>query len=332
MRQVIQNLRNGKLSTIEVPAPMVQPGQLLIQNHRSLISAGTEKTVRNLAKKSLLGKARERPDHLRRVLEKLRQEGLWNTVRQVREKLDEPMPMGYCSAGVVLACGPGVQNYKPGDRIASNGPHAEVVSVAKNLCARIPDRVTSEQAAFTVIGAIAMQGVRLAEVSLGETSLVIGLGLVGQITVALLKAAGATVIGTDPDATKCEMARQMGADVVQTGLRAGDVLNMTNDRGADAVLITASTKSDVPVALAGDAVRKKGRIVAVGAVGLNLPRRAYYFKEVEFVVSCSYGPGRYDPQYEDHGNDYPAAYVRWTQQRNMQAVLDLAAAGRIDFT
>ena len=332
MRQVIQNIRNGKLTTIEVPAPMVQPGQLLIQNHRSLISAGTEKTVRNLAKKSLLGKARERPDHLRRVLEKLRQEGLWNTVRQVREKLDDPMPMGYCSAGVVLACGPDVQNYKPGDRIASNGPHAEVVSVAKNLCARIPDRVTSEQAAFTVIGAIAMQGVRLAQVSLGETSLVIGLGLVGQITVALLKAAGATVIGTDPDATKCELARQMGADVAQTDLRSGDVLNMTNDRGADAVLITASTESDVPVALAGDAVRKKGRIVAVGAVGMNLPRRAYYFKEAEFVVSCSYGPGRYDPQYEDHGNDYPAAYVRWTQQRNMQAVLDLAAAGRIDLT
>jgi predicted dehydrogenase/threonine dehydrogenase-like Zn-dependent dehydrogenase len=332
MRQVIQNISNGNLCTVEVPAPMVQPGQVLIQNHCSLISAGTEKTARDLAKKSLLGKARERPDHLRRVLEKVRQEGLWNTVRQVREKLDDPMPMGYCSAGIVLACGAGVQQFKPGDRVASNGPHAEVVSIPENLCARVSDDVTSEQAAFTVLGAIAMQGVRLSQIALGETALVIGLGLVGQITVALLKAAGATVFGTDLDPGKCELAKQMGADVARTGLPATEVQEMTNDQGADAVLITASTDSDAPVTLAGDAVRKKGRIVAVGAVGMNLPRRAYYFKEAEFVVSCSYGPGRYDPQYEDYGQDYPAAYVRWTEQRNMQAVLDLVANDRVDFS
>ncbi len=332
MRQVIQNIRNGRLCTLETPAPMVQPGHVLIQNHFSLISAGTEKTARDLAKKSLLGKARERPDHVRRVIEKVRQEGLWNTVRQVREKLDDPMPMGYCSAGVVIACGAGVHKIKPGDRVASNGPHAEVVSVAKNLCALVPDRVPLEQAAFTVLGAIAMQGMRLAQISLGETALVVGLGLVGQITVALLKAAGATVIGTDLDAAKCELAMQMGADAARTGLQARDVLAMTGDRGADAVLITASTDSDAPVTLAGDAVRKKGRVVAVGAVGMNLPRRAYYFKEAEFIVSCSYGPGRYDPQYEDYGHDYPPAYVRWTEQRNMQAVLELVASGRLDFT
>ncbi len=330
MQQLVQNIRSGKLRVADVPEPLVRPGHVLIANACSIISAGTEKMVMELAKKSLLGKARERPDHVRRVLQKLRTEGFFNTVRQVLEKLDEPMTMGYSSAGVVLACGAGVQQFKPGDRAASNGPHAGVVCVPKNLCARVPDGVPFDQAAFSVLGAIALQGVRLARLGLGDTAFVIGLGLVGQITAALLRANGCRIIGTDLDPAKCRLAMQMGADRAEVGLGANQVLEFTHGLGADAVLITASTKSDGPVELAGQAVRQKGRVVAVGAVGLNLPRRPYYFKEAEFVVSCSYGPGRYDPEYEERGHDYPAAHVRWTEQRNMQAVLDLMAAGRLN--
>ncbi len=330
MLQIIQNIRNGRLSVDEVPCPIVRPGHVLIANACSLVSAGTEKMTMDLAKKSLLGKARERPDHVRRVLRKFRNEGILRTISQVREKLDEPMTMGYSSAGVVLACGTGVQDFKPGDRAASNGPHAGVVCVPKNLCVAVPDSVVFDQAAFTVLGAIALQGVRLARLGLGDTAFVIGLGLVGQITVALLKAQGCRVFGTDPDSSKCALAAAMGADLAQPQLGAGQVMQLTGDLGADAVLIAASTKSDGPVELAGEAVRQKGRVVAVGAVGLNLPRRPYYFKEAEFMVSCSYGPGRYDPEYEERGHDYPAAHVRWTEQRNMRAVLDLMASGRLD--
>jgi len=311
---------------------MVRPGHVLIANAGSIISAGTEKMVLELAGKSLLGKARERPDHVRRVLEKLRNEGFFSTIRQVLEKLDEPMTMGYASAGVVLACGAGVQSFKPGDRVASNGPHAGVVCVPKNLCAHVADSTPFDQAAFTVLGAIALQGVRLARVGLGDTAFVIGLGLIGQIAVALLRATGCRVLGTDLDEAKCRLAMRMGAEHAEPGCNAGQVMERTRGLGADAVLLTASTKSDGPVALAGEAVRAKGRVIAVGAVGLNLPRRPYYFKEAEFVVSCSYGPGRYDPEYEERGHDYPAAHVRWTEQRNMQAILDLMGTGRLDLS
>jgi predicted dehydrogenase/threonine dehydrogenase-like Zn-dependent dehydrogenase len=241
-----------------------------------------------------------------------------------------PMTMGYSSTGVVLAAGQGVQEFKPGERVASNGPHAEVVSVSKHLCARVPENVPFEHAAFTVLGAIALQGVRLSRVALGETVLVVGLGLVGQITVGLLKSAGCRVIGTDPDRSKCDLALKMGAELARPDLRGPDVENFSGGLGADAVLITASTKSNGPIELAAAAVRKKGRVVLVGVVGLELDRRPFYFKEAEFVVSCSYGPGRYDPEYEERGHDYPAAHVRWTEQRNLQAVLDLMAAGRLD--
>lgn len=332
MQQLIQNVRSGELKVTDVPEPMVRPGHVLIANACSVVSAGTEKMVMELAKKSLLGKARERPDHVRRVLEKLRNEGFFNTIRQVLEKLDEPMTMGYSSAGVVLACGAGVQEFKPGDRVASNGPHAGVVCVPKNLCARVPDNVPFDRAAFTVLGAIALQGVRLARLGLGDTAFVVGLGLIGQITVALLRANGCRVLGTDLDAEKCRLALRMGAEQAGPGWGAGQILEQTRGLGADAVLLTASTKSDGPITLAGEAVRQKGRVVAVGAVGLNLPRRPYYFKEAEFVVSCSYGPGRYDPEYEERGHDYPAAHVRWTEQRNMQAVLDLMGAGQLDLS
>ncbi len=284
----------------------------------------------DLASKSLLGKAKERPDHVRRVLEKVRNEGLFNTVRAVREKLDEPMTMGYSSAGIVLACGSGVEHYKPGDRVASNGGHAEVVSVPANLCAAIPDGVGFDHAAFAVLGAIALQGVRLAQVQLGDTVFVIGLGLVGQLTISLLHAAGCRVIGTDLAADKCELALKMGAAVAKPGLSAAQIEEMTNGAGADAVLITASTKSNGPIELAAGAVRKRGRVVLVGVVGLELDRRPFFFKEAEFVVSCSYGPGRYDPTYEDMGRDYPIAYVRWTEQRNIEAVLQMMGSGRLN--
>jgi predicted dehydrogenase/threonine dehydrogenase-like Zn-dependent dehydrogenase len=332
MRQIIQNIHNGKLSVVEVPDPMVRAAHVLIANVFSVISAGTDKMVIDLARKSLLGKARERPDQVRRVLEKWRNEGFFNTLAQVREKLDEPMTMGYSSSGVVLACGAGVQEFKPGDRVASNGPHAGVVCVPKHLCAHVPDSVPFEHAAFTVLGAIALQGVRLAKLELGDSAFVIGLGLIGQLTVALLKAQGCHVFGTDLDNSKCELALRMGANYASPEMKVEGVMGLTRGLGADAVLITASTKTNEPVELAGETVRKKGRVVAVGAVGLNLPRRPYYFKEAEFIVSCSYGPGRYDPEYEEKGHDYPPAYVHWTEQRNMQAVLELMASGRYDIS
>ncbi|HYE97860.1 MAG TPA: zinc-binding alcohol dehydrogenase, partial [Planctomycetota bacterium] len=330
MLQVTQNLRSGRLEVARLPEPLVRPGHLLIANARSLVSAGTEKTAIELARKTLVGKALERPDHVRRALEKMRQEGLLSTVRQVFDKLDESVGLGYSSSGVVLAAGAGVQGFRPGDRVASNGPHAGVVCVPRNLCAHVPPEVSFEQAAYGVLGAIALQGVRLAKLGLGDTAYLIGLGLVGQITVALLAAQGCRVIGTDPDARKCELARTMGAAVASPDAGSAAVADFTRGLGADAVLVAASTKSDDPIALAAEAVRKKGRVVAVGAVGLNLPRRPFYFKEAEFVVSCSYGPGRYDAEYEERGHDYPAAYVRWTEGRNLQAVLDLMAAGKLD--
>src|SRR6185436_11186677 len=231
--------------------------------------------------------------------------------------------LGYSSSGVVLAAGKGVRGVKPGDRVAANGPHAGVVCVPQHLVAHVPASVPPDQAAYGVLGAIALNAVRLARVGLGDTVFVIGLGLVGQIAVALLRANGCRVLGTDLDAGKCELALKMGAEAARVDLGAGDVMERTRTIGADAVVIAASTPSDGPVQLAAEAVRQKGRVVALGAVGLNLPRRPFYFKEAELVVSCSYGPGRYDPEYEDRSKDYPVAHVRWTEQRNLQAVLDL---------
>ncbi|MBM4001102.1 MAG: zinc-binding dehydrogenase [Planctomycetes bacterium] len=330
MKKVLQNVRDGKLSIANIPAPLVQPGQVLIRNEASLISAGTEKMVVDLAAKSLIGKALERPDRVRQVLQRIRTQGLRATWEQVSGKLSEPIPLGYSSAGVVVACGAGVQHLKPGDRVASNGHHAEWVAVPVHLVASIPDNVPTEQAAFTVVASIAMQGVRLARMGLGETALVIGLGLIGQIAVRLLTLQGVRVIGTDLDRGKCELAVKMGAIAAEPNLTADAVLARTRAIGADAVLITAATKSDGPVNLAAESVRSKGRVVAVGAVGLNLPRQPFYLKEAEFVVSCSYGPGRYDPSYEQRGQDYPIGHVRWTEQRNMQAVLDLMGTGQLD--
>lgn len=330
MHQVVQNVRNGRLNVTQVPEPLVRPGHVLIQNACSVISPGTEKMVIDLASKSLIGKARARPDHVRQIIDKMRTQGIFNTIQQVFEKLNEPIGLGYSSAGYVLACGAGVQHLKPGDRVASNGPHAGVVCISKNLCAQVPENVPFEQAAFAVMGSIALQGVRLAKLGLGDTALVIGLGLVGQITVKLLKAQGCRVVGTDLDPAKCKLAVEMGADRAAPGIGPSEIAQLTRGIGADAVLITAATKSDIPIELAGNCVRSKGRVVVVGAVGLNMPRQPFYLKEAEVVVSCSYGPGRYDAEYEERGHDYPVGHVRWTEQRNMQAVLDLMADGKLD--
>lgn len=313
----------------EIPDPVAAPGQVVVASVASLVSAGTERYVVELARKSLIGKARERPDHVRRVLQKLKSEGLVQTAQQVMAKLDEPMPLGYSSAGIVLECGKGVQGFKPGDRVATTGPHAGVVSVPKNLLAKIPENVTFEQAAYTAVASIGLEGVRLAKATLGERVLVIGLGLIGQICVALLKAQGCRVFGTDVDPRKLELARAFGADAVGTGSPREAIRDFAGPAGVDAVVITAATPSNEPIEFAADVTRPKGRIVLVGVVGLNLPRAPFFMKELEFTVSSSLGPGRMDPTYEDQGHDYPFGHVRWTAQRNMEAILDLVSQGKL---
>ncbi len=284
-------------------------------------------------KANLIDKARQQPDKVRQVLDKVRTDGLAPTLTAVRNKLDQPLALGYCNAGTVLGVGAGVTGFAPGDRVASNGKHAEVVSVPTNLCARIPDSVDDDAAAFTVLSAIALQGIRLVHPTLGETIAVSGLGLIGLVTVQLLKAHGCRVLGLDFDARRLELARQFGAEVVDLSSGADPVAAsaaLTGGQGADAVIITAATKSSEPVHQAALMCRKRGRIVLVGVTGLELSRADFYEKELTFQVSCSYGPGRYDPSYEDKGLDYPIGFVRWTEQRNFEAVLDMLADGRLD--
>lgn len=329
MKQVVQEVRSGATTVREIPAPIAAPGQVVVANVSSLISAGTERYVVELARKSLLGKARERPDHVLRVLQKLKQEGLLMTAQQVMAKLDEPMPLGYSAAGIVLECGRGVQDLKPGDRVAVAAPHAGVISIGKNLCAKVPDGVTFEQAAYAGVGAIGLEGVRLARVSLGERVLVIGLGLIGQMCVAMLKAQGCRVFGTDVDPAKLERARAFGADEVATGSPREAVRAFSDGHGVDAVIITAATKSNEPIEFAADVARVKGRIVLVGVIGLEIPRAPFFLKELEFTVSSSLGAGRGDPLYEERGIDYPIGHARWTAQRNMVAVMDTIAMGKL---
>ncbi|MBI5512266.1 MAG: bi-domain-containing oxidoreductase [Deltaproteobacteria bacterium] len=329
MLQVVQDVRSGRTEVREIPAPVAGAGQVVVATRASLVSAGTERYVVELARKSLLGKARERPDQVRRVLQKVRQEGLVSTLQQVGAKLDEPMPLGYSGAGVVLECGRGVQELKPGDRVAHVGPHAGIVSVGRLQCAKIPDGVAFEQAAYASVASIALEGVRLARVTLGERVVVVGLGLLGQLCVALLKAQGCRVFGTDIDPKKLELARQFGADEVGLGAPREAVRAFSDAAGVDAVVITASTPSNEPIEFAAEACRTRGRIVLVGVVGLNLPRAPFFAKELEFTVSFSLGPGRTDPSYDEKGVDYPIGQVRWTAQRNMAAVLDTIAQGRL---
>ncbi|MBX7073179.1 MAG: bi-domain-containing oxidoreductase [Pirellulales bacterium] len=335
MKQVVQNLRSGELELVDVPAPRASAGHLLIQTRASLISAGTERSVVEFGQANLAAKARQNPERVRQVLERIKTEGLLPTLELVFAKLDEPMPLGYCNAGVVLDVGAGVTDWQIGDRVASNGRHAEIVNKPINLCAKIPVGVTDEQATFAVLGSIGLQGVRLIQPTLGERVAVFGLGLIGLVAVQILAASGAQVLGIDVDPARLELARQFGATPVNVGAGADPVaagMAFSQGHGVDAVLITASAKNDSIVSQAARMSRKRGRIVLVGVVNLELNRADFYEKELSFQVSCSYGPGRYDPAYEDQGIDYPLPFVRWTEQRNMQAILEMVEAGRLDVT
>jgi len=333
VKQLLQDLRTGKVELAEVPCPLVQAGYLLIATERSLISTGTERMLVEFGKAGWIDKARQQPDKVRQVLQKIRTDGVLPTVEAVKAKLDRPLPLGYCNCGKVLDVGEGVTGFAPGDRVVSSGPHAEVVCVPVNLCAKVPDGASDEEAAFTVLSAIALQGIRLASPTLGETFAVVGLGLIGLITAQLLRANGCRVIGIDIDSSREEVARLCGASVFANSSLEDPVaaaMVATNGRGVDGVLITAATKSNEPVSQAAKMCRKRGRIVLVGVSGLDLSRADFYEKELSFQVSCSYGPGRYDPEYEQKGKDYPLGFVRWTEQRNFEAVLDLMVSGRLD--
>lgn len=333
MKQVLQNLSTGVTELADVPCPAVGPGHLLIRTTRSLISAGTERMLVEFGKAGLVDKARQQPDKVRMVVDKIRTDGLFPTLSAVRNKLDQPLPLGYCNVGVVIDAGPGVEHFAVGDRVACNGQHAEIVRVPVNLCARIPDGVTDEAAAFTVLASIALQGIRLAQPTMGEAIVVTGLGLLGQLTLQLLRAHGCRVLGVDLDPGRIALARSFGAETVN--LAAGEdpvaaAERFSRGRGVDAVIITAATRSNEPVHQAALMCRKRGRIVLVGVAGLELSRDDFFKKELTFQVSCSYGPGRYDPSYEEKGQDYPIGYVRWTEQRNFEAVLDMIAEGRLN--
>ena len=333
MKQVLQNLKSGETLLEEVPCPRVARGQILIRTVRSLVSSGTERMLVDFGKANILDKARQQPDKVRMVVDKVKTDGLIPTIEAVKSKLDQPLPMGYCNVGTVIDAGAGVTEFQVGDRVASNGKHAEMVSVPSNLCAKIPASVSDDSAVFTVIGAIALQGIRLIQPTLGEAVVVTGLGLIGLMTVQLLRTNGCRVLGIDMDPTKLALAAEFGADTVH--IRKGEdpvraAMAFSRNRGVDAVVITASTKSSEPVHQAASMSRKRGRIVLVGVTGLELSRADFYEKELSFQVSCSYGPGRYDPVYEEMGQDYPVGFVRWTEQRNFEAVLDMLATGRLD--
>ena len=324
MLQIIQDLKKGDTILEDVPAPLVRKGYVLIKTHRSLVSLGTEKMLVEFGKSNLISKARQQPEKVKQVLDKIKTEGLLPTMEAVFNKLDEPLPLGYCNAGEVIAVGEGVSEFRVGDRVASNGHHAEIVCIAKNLVAKIPENVSYEEASFTVIGSIGLQGIRLVNPTIGETVVVIGLGLIGLITVQLLLANGCNVIGFDFDSRKVEMAKNSGANAfIASNVDVVKIVEeYTGGIGADAVLITASTKSNDVISQAAQMSRKKGRIVLVGVIGLNIQRADFFKKELSFQVSSSYGPGRYDDDYESKGIDYPIAYVRWTEKRNFEAVLN----------
>ena len=335
MKQLLQNLRTGEATVADVPVPVLQPGRILVRTAASLISAGTERALSELGQKSLLGKARERPELIAKVWEKVKSEGISQALEGVRDKLDQSHAVGYSAAGIVIECAADINDFRPGDRVACAGTdyasHAEVISVPRNLCVRLPDELDFEAGSFATVGAIALQGVRLAEPTLGESVVVIGLGLVGQLTVQLLKANGCRVFGVDIDETRNQLAIACGAEAACVPDEAKErVQRWSRGRGADACIIAAATSSNDPIALAGEVSRLKGRVVAVGLVGMNVPRDIYYQRELTLKVSLSYGPGRHDPQYEERGHDYPIAYVRWTEARNMEAFLDLLAAQRLD--
>ena len=333
MKQIIQCLKTGQTILDNLPCPRCKSGHVLIRTTRSLISLGTEKMLVEFGRAGLVQKARQQPEKVKMVLEKVKTDGLIPTIESVRSKLDQPIPLGYCNVGTVIEVGSGISDINVGDRVVSNGPHAEIVCVARNLVCLVPDSVDDEDAAFAVLGAIALQGIRLVNPTLGETIVVSGLGLVGLMTVQLLRANGCRVLGIDFDQEKLQLAKEFGAEVID--LSAGqDPLKISNlysrNRGVDAVIVAAATKSSEPIHQAALMCRKRGRIVLVGVTGLELSRDDFFKKELTFQVSASYGPGRYDPNYEEKGQDYPVGFVRWTEQRNFEAVLDMMASGSLD--
>lgn len=333
MKQIIQDLKSGATLLEEVPAPSVKAGHVLIKTTRSLVSLGTERMLVEFGKASLIDKARQQPDKVKQVLDKIKTEGLQPTLEAVFNKLGQPLPLGYCNVGVVEAVGRGVTEFQVGDRVASNGNHAEYVCVPKNLVAKIPDNVTDEQAAFTVIGSIGLEGIRLLKPELGETIVVIGLGLIGLIVAQLLRANGCRVIGVEFDQAKLDLAAKWG--VIPVNPAKGDdqvkmVEELTGGVGADGVIITASAHDDSIIHNACLMSRKRGRIILVGVIGLNMRRDDFYKKELTFQVSCSYGAGRYDEDYENKGQDYPLAYVRWTEKRNFETILMSIENGGLD--
>lgn len=333
MKQIVQCLKTGITELLEVPCPTVKPGQILTQTTRSLVSIGTEKMLVEFGKGSLVAKAKAQPDKVKQVLEKIKADGLVPTLEAVFLKLGQPLPLGYCNVGRVTAVGSGVTEFKVGDRVASNGAHAEMVCVPKNLCAKIPDGVSDEAAAFTVIGSIGLQGIRLLNPTFGETVVVVGLGLIGLISAQILKANGCRVIGFDFDQTKVDLANKLGVLAINPANGTDQVRfvkEQTGGVGADAVLITASAKSNDIISQSARMTRQRGRIVLVGVVGLDISRADFYEKELSFQVSCSYGPGRYDESYENKGQDYPLGFVRWTEKRNFEAILQAIRAGQID--
>ncbi len=339
MKQIIQSYKTGKMNLDDIPRPQVTPGTVLVENRVSLVSAGTEKMLVDLAKKSLLGKAKSRPDLVRKVIDTAKKEGILSTFNKVRSKLDSPIPLGYSCAGVVREVGSGVDTLQVGNLVACGGAgyanHSEFNVVPKNLCVRIPEGpegpLSFEEASFATVGAIALQGVRQAALTLGENVCVIGLGLMGQITVQLCRANGCRVIGADIDEKKFELAERFGAQkAVHSDHLVHAIEDFTHGAGADAVIITAGAHGNQLIKMAAEISRIKGRVVAVGFIGLDVPREVFYKKELDLRMSMSYGPGRYDPEYEERGHDYPLPYVRWTEQRNMQAILELCSAGMLD--
>jgi predicted dehydrogenase len=334
MKQLLQRLDNGKSLVREIPVPCPGRSQVLVETRATVISAGTERMLLEFGRASLLAKARSQPDKVRQVLDKVRTDGLAPALEAVRAKLEAPIPLGYCHAGVVVEAGTAVTTFRSGNRVVTNGPHAEYVTVPSTLAASIPDSVAFESASFTPLAAIGLQGIRLAAPTLGETVVVFGLGLIGQLTVQLLRANGCRVIGIDRDPARLRLAERFGAEVVDGSAvdASAMVLERTAGIGADAVLLTLASDSDEPVRQAATMSRKRGRLVLVGVTGLHLDRDDFYKKELSFQVSCSYGPGRYDPVYEEQAQDYPLAYVRWTEQRNFEAVLALMGKGAVDPT
>ena len=333
MKQIIQDLKSGQTLLEEVPSPQVKAGAILIKTTHSLVSLGTERMLVEFGKAGLIEKARQQPDRVKQVLDKMKTDGIIPSLEAVFNKLNQPLPLGYCNVGIVEEIGKGVSSFKIGDRVASNGNHAEYVCIPENLVAKIPDNISNEEAAFTVIGSIGLEGIRLCNPTFGETFVVIGLGLIGLVTAELLKANGCNVIGYDFDQQKVDLALSkciMAFNPSQGNDPVKFALDSTKGIGADGVIITASAKDDEIIHQAAEMCRVRARIILIGVIGLNIRRDDFYKKELTFQVSCSYGPGRYDENYEQKGHDYPLGYVRWTEKRNFEAVLNAMASGQLN--